>query len=93
MGHAAGDPKASTGYRFDQLASAFDRVRNHRDWKAPIKAVIHADERPLVQQAVQWFTDTVPEFSAAPGLDGRLVVRAPGYGHGPAGDATERGAA
>ena len=73
------DPKRLTGYRLDELAAAFDRVRNARDWKAPIQAVIPAQERPLVEKAVLWFTDTVPEFLAHPEASDRLVVRAPGY--------------
>jgi hypothetical protein len=75
-----------TGYRMEQLAAAFDRVRNPRDWKAPIRAVIPVTQRPVVEKAVLWFTDTVPEFVAAPGETDRLVVSAPGYRHGPAGD-------
>ena len=73
------DPKRLTGYRLEELAAAFDRVRNARDWKAPIQAVIPAQERPLVEKAVLWFTDTVPEFLAHPEASDRLVVRAPGY--------------
>lgn len=73
------DPKRLTGYRLEELAAAFDRVRNARDWKAPIQAVIPAHERPLVEKAVLWFTDTVPEFLAHPEASDRLVVRAPGY--------------
>ena len=73
------DPKRLTGYRLEELAAAFDRVRNGRDWKAPIQAVIPAHERPLVEKAVLWFTDTVPEFLAHPEASDRLVVRAPGY--------------
>jgi hypothetical protein len=73
------DPKHLTGYRLDQLAAAFDRVRNARDWKAPIQAVIPAAERCAVEKAVLWFTDTVPVFVADPESTDRLVVRAPGY--------------
>ena len=79
-------PERMTGYRHEQLAAAFDRVRNPRDWKAPIQAVIPAVERPLVEQAVLWFTATVPVFVAAPGATDRLVVKAPGYHQGPAGN-------
>ena len=72
-------PQSQTGYRQEQLAAAFDRVRNARDWKAPIEAVIPAAERPVVEQAVRWFTDTTPEFvPSAEGSD-RLMVSAPGY--------------
>ena len=80
------NPERLTGYRLEQLAAAFDRVRHPRDWKAPIQAVIPATERPVVEKAVLWFTDTVPEFVAAPGDPDRLMVRAPGYRHGPAGE-------
>lgn len=80
------DPRRLTGFRLDQLAAAFDRVRNPRDWKAPIKAVIAAGERPVVEQAVLWFTQTLPVFEPAPGEAERLMVTAPGYRLGPAGD-------
>jgi hypothetical protein len=83
------NPQRSTGYRLDQLASAFDRVRDPRDWKAPIQSVIPAAERHVVEKAVLWFTDTVPAFEPAPGEADRLVVMAQGYRHGPAGDASE----
>jgi len=76
------DPKRLTGYRLDQLAAAFDRVRNPRDWKAPIQAVIPAAERPVVEKAVSWFTGTEPAFAPAPGRADRLVVTAGGYRQG-----------
>lgn len=84
------DPIRMTGYRLEQLASAFDRVRDPRDWKAPIRAVIPADERPVVEQAVRWFTDTDPVFIDGPGGGKELVVLAPGYRQGPSGEAAER---
>ncbi len=80
------DPERMTGFRLEQLAGAFDRVRNPRDWKAPIRAVIRADERLVVEKAVLWFTETTPEFVPASGGSERLVVRALGYRRGPAGD-------
>lgn len=79
------DPEQETGYRQEQLAEAFDRVRDARDWQAPIRALIPADEKPVVEQAVRWFTDTVPVFLPAPGREDRLLVRAPGYRLGSAG--------
>jgi hypothetical protein len=83
------DPRILTGYRMDQLASAFDRVRDPRDWKAPIESVIPSSERRLVEQAVLWFTNTAPTFDAAGDRDDRLVVRAAGYRGGPVGDASD----
>lgn len=85
-GSVAYHPERMTGYRHEQLAAAFDRVRNPRDWKAPIRAVIPAAERPLVEQAVVWFTDTVPEFAPDPVASDRLMVTAAGYRLGPAGE-------
>ena len=79
------DPKRLTGYRLEELAAAFDRVRNARDWKAPIQAVIPAQQRPLVEKAVLWFTETEPRFEEIPGESDRLIVVAPGYRLGPAG--------
>ena len=73
------DPRQTTGFRLDQLAAAFDRVRDPRDWQAPIRAVISTTERPVVEQAVLWFTDTAPAFEPAPGGADLLVVMAPGY--------------
>ena len=80
------DPKRVTGYRLEQLAAAFDRVRDPRDWKAPIRAVIPVVERPLVEKAVLWFTNTIPMFEAAPGTTDHVVVTSLGYRLGTAGD-------
>lgn len=77
--------KRATGYWFEQLASAFDRVRDPHDWKAPIRAVIPVVERPIVEKAVLWFTETEPRFEEVPGESDRLLVVAPGYRLGPAG--------
>lgn len=78
------DARRATGYHFDQLASAFDRVRDDQDWQAPILAVIPASQRPLVERAVLWFTHTPPSFEAVDGSADRLVVRAAGFRHGTA---------
>ena len=72
-------PERLTGYRLEQLAAAFARVRDPRDWKAPIRAVIPAAERPVVEWAVLWFTESVPVFVRADGETDRLVVTAAGY--------------
>ncbi|MFN2317766.1 MAG: hypothetical protein ABR551_13475 [Gemmatimonadales bacterium] len=89
----AHDPNALTGSRLEQLATAFDRVRDPRDWKAPIESVIQASERDLVEQAVLMFTNTVPTFAEDAGTPDRLVVRAPGYRGGPMGDASTQATA
>ena len=65
--------------RLGPLADAFDRVRDPRDWKAPIRALIPVAERCMVEEAVRWFTFTDPVFAPVPGEAQRLVVTAPGY--------------
>lgn len=76
------DPLRSTGYRIEQLAGAFDRIRDPADWQAPVWAVIVADERSLVEKAVLWFTESEPVFERVPGSEELLVVKAPGYRQG-----------
>ncbi len=78
-------PERPNGFRLEQLAAAFDRVRDPRDWQAPIRAVISTGERQVVETAVIWFTETLPSFEAAPGEVHRLVVTAQGYRHGTGG--------
>jgi len=78
-GSTAFSPEKLTGYRLEQLAAAFERVRNMRDWAAPILAVIPSTERPVVEKAVLWFTNTSPVFVPVDGTSDTLVVRAPGY--------------
>jgi hypothetical protein len=73
------DPERLTGDRQEQLAAAFDRVCDPRDWKAEVRAEIPEEDRLVVEQAIHWFTDTVPMFVALPGASGRLEVRARGY--------------
>lgn len=82
----ADDSMGLAGYRMDQLASAFDRVRHPHDWKAPIRAEIPAEERPVVEKAVWWFTRTIPVFEPVPGAGNRLMVVAGGYRAWEAGD-------
>lgn len=80
-------PLRVTGYRLEQLAKAFDRVMNPRDWKAPIRSVIAEEEREVVDQAVRWFTNTDPVFEPVPGRPDCLMVVALGYHLGlPQGD-------
>jgi hypothetical protein len=47
--------------------------------------VIPVVERPIVEKAVLWFTETEPRFEEVPGEADRLIVVAPGYRLGPAG--------
>lgn len=77
------------GFRLDQVAQAFDRIRNHHDWKAPIRATINVADQMLVETAIQWFTGTAAEFSPVRGSPGLLLVTAPGQRLGPAGQPDE----
>jgi hypothetical protein len=79
------DGRGLKGFRPDQVAAAFDRVRDHRDWKAPIRCTIQASERAVVAVAIQWFTGTTAEFIATPDAPNTLIVHAPGQRLGPAG--------
>jgi hypothetical protein len=74
-----------TGFRLEQLASALTGC-GIRDWKAPIRAVIPVADRPVVEKAVLWFTNTIPMFEAAPGATDQVVVTSLGYRLGRAGD-------
>jgi len=75
----AGNPGRAHGFRLDQLKEAFERVCDPRHWKAPIRAVIPAVERLLVEKAVRWFAETEPRFEEVPGDGTLLMVLAPGY--------------
>ncbi len=77
--------------RLEELGGAFDRVRDPRDWQAPIHAVIPAADRPLVERALLLFTDTQPRFEPSPESADRLVVRSPGYRLGAERRAARRG--
>jgi hypothetical protein len=83
--HDWSDCKALMGFRPDQMAAAFDRVRDHHDWKAPIRSTIHVSERAVVAAAVQWFTGTTAEFVEVPGTPDTLLVEARGQRLGPSG--------
>jgi hypothetical protein len=75
----AGTPGIVTGFRLDQLKEAFERVCDPRNWRAPIRAVIPAVDRLLVEKAVRWYAETEPRFEEVPGDGMLLTVVAPGY--------------
>jgi len=83
------DCKPLMGFRPDQMATAFDRVRDHHDWKAPIRSIIDVSERAVVAAAVQWFTGTTAEFVELPGTPDKLSVEARGQRLGPGGTLDE----
>ncbi|MDZ4674791.1 MAG: hypothetical protein SGI84_10065 [Gemmatimonadota bacterium] len=81
------DPRQVTGFTQQHLADAFDRVRDPRDWMAPIVAEVDRSDQSLVEQAVLWFTDSAPSFEPVPGQPDRVSVSAPGFRLGPTGRA------
>ena len=73
-----GGQARSAEFSPDELGSAFDRVRDPRDWEGPILAVIPAADWRLVAEAVIRFTATRPVFWQVTEDRDRLVVTAPG---------------
>ena len=62
-----------------QIKLAFKRVKNQRDWKSPILAVIKEEDKELVAEAIRTETKSEPWFSPFPGRPGTLWVQALGY--------------
>lgn len=60
-----------------QLHAAFDLVKDAKNWKNPINAVIDAKDQDAVSQAVIYFTGSVPGFT--PMKNGKVRVRSVGY--------------
>ncbi len=63
-----------------KLAAVFDEVKNQKHWKLPINKVISTpstERRALIEEAVIYFTGSVPSFTAIRG--GKVRVQADGY--------------
>ncbi len=68
-------------YTDKQLSDAFDRVRDSKNWKNPIKAdiiVVDEADRALITEAVIHYTGSVPTFTRK-GNDAFTRVKAAGY--------------
>lgn len=65
------------GFTTTQLSRAFDKVRNPKDWKLPIKAIIDAKDQAVVEATIGYHVYGGATFRNLPG--GKLEVRAPGY--------------
>ena len=63
---------------------AFDSVCDAEHWKNPIDSECEKSNRALIEEAIRYFTATVPTFKELP--NGKLRVQAKGYRLGPAGD-------
>lgn len=71
------------------IRTAFDRVRNPFDWKAPIDACISPESSPIVRSAISYFTATEPRFQPITDHFNTLHayrVTSIGYRKGPAGE-------
>jgi hypothetical protein len=81
------------GYREDELKAAFDRVKDQKDWKAPVDAVvINATDEELarIKFAVEFYTAAKCELKDLDGVRDEVISRATlvssaGYRMGPAG--------
>ena len=73
---------AAGGYSCDQLAAAFDTVKNAEHWKNPIDTTAPANQRDILERAIPWFTGTDASFTPT---DDPVIIRvtAPGYFAGP----------
>ena len=70
----------------EELKAAFDRVCDSRDWKNPISAIVNAEDKALISDAIEFFTATKAEFRDVVNNDAKLFVQSVGYRMGPAGD-------
>ncbi len=66
-------------FHIQSLRRAFNEVASRRNWKDPIAWIIEAKDQALVEEAIIFFTGSVPTFTKAEGSTGRLVVKADGY--------------
>lgn len=73
---------AAGGYSQEQLADAFDIVKNAEHWKNPIDAVVPRDMTDVLGRAIPWFTGTEASFSDTAKPD-EVRVTAMGYWAGP----------
>lgn len=69
-------------FTHEQMAQAFDRVRDPHDWRGPIRAEIPIEMQAVVAAAVMCFTATDPVFEPV-GRPDLLLATAPGYLRGP----------
>jgi hypothetical protein len=73
------NPETGTRYSRAELTAAFNRVANLRNWKMPIDTIIPGDDADVVEQAIIFFTGSVPQFRPHPDNSLYLIVKADGY--------------
>jgi hypothetical protein len=58
-----------------ELKEAFNKVANKENWKLPIDAIIHESEMEIVEEAVIFFTGSIPSLFDAPEDKVRVVSK------------------
>lgn len=66
----------------EELAKAFEDVKDKEHWKNPIDAVVPLGQKDVLEKAIPWYTGTEPTFYDID-KEGYLRVTAPGYFAGP----------
>ncbi len=64
-------------FHIRSLREAFSWVQDRTNWKLPVHAIIEPKDRLVVEEAIVFFTGSVPRFTELPG--GQLYVQAAGY--------------
>jgi len=59
------------------LREVFSQVQDRSNWKLPVHAIIDSKDRLVVDEAIVFFTGSVPTFREF--SNGRLAVKAEGY--------------
>ena len=62
-----------------ERAAIFDQVKNRKDWKLPINAVVIRSSQELVADAISFYTGSIATFEPVKGKPAYVRVRAPGY--------------
>lgn len=76
--------RSAKAIKHQKLIDAFDLVKNRKDWKARIAAVVPAEKVKIVREAIVFFTGSVPHFQEL--SSEYSYVTAAGYRLGPCGD-------
>ena len=71
------------GFTLKELHDAFDKVKDPKDWKNPIRHTIDLSEINVTAAAIEFFTAT--DSTCQSSKDRKVVIEAPGYYIGPAG--------
>ena len=80
VGERLANPEPEFGpYTFAALHDAFELVRDRKNWKNPINAVIYESNAAVVDAAIAFFAGSEAEFYRPPRDPHLLLVHAEGY--------------